>query len=191
VLFSSQPFTTDLINSNRQWFKYEWIWIKNSSLSLINRQPIRRFEEILIFYNKPPTFNEIQIKRTEQEYKLCARKNDAFRPHIGEHQPNLSPIVKRKKMEEQWYIKPINILEFNCADSRNGLGHPTQKPLELLEYLVLTYSNPNDVILDNCLGSGTAAVACKNLNRKWIGCELEEKYCSIAVKRLAQQILPF
>ena len=183
VLMASQPFTTTLIASNSKNFKYTWIWEKNKVSGLIKNQPIRAFEDITVFYRKPPTWNEIKIKRTELEYKMCKRVNDSA--SIGSvHRPNYNNVLIRKSAQEQWYKKPINILQFSSDDKRDGTGHPTQKPVALMEYLIRTYTNKGDTVLDFVMGSGTTGVACVNLNREFIGIEIDKTYCETAEKRI-------
>jgi len=183
VLFGNEPFSSALRMSNIKNYKYDWIWEKNKVNGLIKNQPRRAFENICVFYKKPPTWNEIKIKRTESEYKLCKRTNDS--KTIGtEHRPNMDFVLIRKPLAEQWYKKPINILQFNKDDKRNGKQHPTQKPVALMEYLIKTYTNENETVLDFTMGSGSTGVAAKNLNRNFIGIEKEEKYFKIAQERV-------
>jgi len=185
VLFGSQPFTSALIMSNVNRYKYQWIWEKNKVNGLIKNQPRRGFEDIVVFYKKPCTWNEIPIKRTESEYNLCKRTTDS--KTLGTvHRPNQKFILKRKPLGEQWYKQPINILQFDKDDIRDGNQHPTQKPVKLIEYLILTYTNENETVLDNCMGSGTTGVACKLTNRKFIGIEKEPEYFNIAQKRISE-----
>jgi len=185
VLTASQPFTSALVMSNPKMFKYEWIWEKNKVSGLIKNQPIRAFENVLVFYSSPPVWNEIKIKRTEHEYKMCKRENDSI--SIGsQHRPNYTNILIRKSSEEQWYKKPINILQFSSDDKRSGDGHPTQKPVALFEYLIKTYTNEGETVLDNCAGSGTTAIACLNTNRNYILMEQEQKYFEMIENRIAK-----
>tara|TARA_R100000781_G_scaffold3506_1_gene4904 strand:- start:8 stop:769 length:762 start_codon:yes stop_codon:yes gene_type:complete len=185
VLFGSEPFSSALRMSNIKNYKYDWIWEKNKINGLIKNQPTRAFENICIFYKKPPTWNEIKIKRTESEYNLCKRTNNS--KTIGtEHRPNMDLVLVRKSLAEQWYKKPINILQFNKDDKRNGKQHPTQKPVALMEYLIKTYTNENETVLDFTMGSGTTGVACKNLNRNFIGIEKNKNYFNIANKRIKE-----
>jgi DNA modification methylase len=186
ALFGSEPFSSYLRTSNIKYFKYDWIWEKNKIHGLFKNQPRRAFEIISIFYKKPPIWNEIKIKRTEKEYKLCKRTKNS--KTIGTvHRPNQEFILIRKSLEEQWYKKPINILQFNKDDIRNGKQHPTQKPVALLEYLIKTYTNENDTVLDFTMGSGSTGVASKNLNRNFIGIEKDKDYFDIARTRINDQ----
>tara|TARA_Y100001938_G_C7932482_1_gene350051 strand:+ start:17 stop:763 length:747 start_codon:yes stop_codon:yes gene_type:complete len=188
ALFGTEPFSSKLRLSNLNWFKYDWIWEKNKIHGLFKNQPRRSFEIISIFYKKPPIWNEIKIKRTEKEYKLCKRTKNS--KTIGSvHRPNQEFILIRKSLEDQWYKKPINILQFNKDDIRNGKQHPTQKPLALLEYLIKTYTNENNIVLDFTMGSGSTGVACKNSNRKFIGIEKDKEYFEIAKTRIHNALI--
>lgn len=182
-LFGSEPFSSALRMSNIKIFKYDWYWEKNKLSGLINRQPIRAIESISVFYKKPPNYNEIKMKRTPEEYKLCYRKNDS-KSRGSEHRPGYENWLIRKSAEDQWYKKPINILKFNSHDKRDGKRHPTQKPIALLEYLIKTYTLESETVLDFTMGSGSTGVACKNLNRKFIGIEKDSKYFEIAKNRI-------
>lgn len=175
VFTASQPFTTDLINSNRKWFKYEWIWDKcqPTNFFLVKKQPMKVHENILIFYNKFNIYNSINENKTINRF--------------GNDSPSKSECYGSKGINYKINVGyPRTIIKFrkyNNLDKKGNL-HPTQKPDELFEYLLITYSNRNQLILDPFLGSGTTAVACEKLNRRWIGIEISEKYCSIAKKRI-------
>ncbi|MGL5749456.1 MAG: DNA-methyltransferase [Paraclostridium sp.] len=171
VLFSSQPFTTKLIASNIKDYKYTWYWIKNNKGNFLNakRQPMRQLEEINVFkkhnyYPQGLTINESGVGRSGG----CAKHT-------------MTNYSKEWKQEFTGY--PSNILHYDVV--RKGL-HPTEKPVDLLEYLVKTYTKEGDVVLDNCMGVGSTGVACENLNRKFIGIELDEKYFDIAVDRISK-----
>jgi len=185
VLFGSQPFTTDLINSNRKWFKYTLVWEKDNASNFVNAK--RRFlsyhEDITIFYKEQPKYNP-------QKVFVGARpniggKNSRGKIEIASVYGEMSCIV-RGNYEATKYRYPKSVLKFNTPkhNSPEGKHHPTQKPLALLEYLIKTYSNENDLILDNTMGSGTTAVACFNTNRRFIGIEKDTNYFDIACNRL-------
>lgn len=176
VLFAAQPFTTKLINSNTKHFRYCWYWKKKNATGGIfcKYQPMRCIEDICVFYKKMPTYNPQGLKKLNVE-KIT--------------QPNKSSIYKRKKNPSvQTHTGyPKHLLEFkNEATSNNKRYHPTQKPVALLEYLIKTYTNEHDVVLDNCMGSGSTGVACFNTGRKFIGIEKEEDYFNTAVKRIEE-----
>lgn len=172
VLHSQQPFTSKLIMSNLNLFKYSWIWSKSQVSGFLNakKQPLREHEDICVFYKKQCTYNPQMIKGKMQ---LKNTGGDSNNYNKFKAQPHLS---------DMYY--PKTILEFPLRRFKNG--HPTQKPVELEEYLVKTYSNEGDLILDNCMGSGTTAIACLNLKRNFIGFENDEKYFQIANKRIKE-----
>ena len=179
VLFSSGLFTIDLINSNRKDFKYKLIWKKNvpTGMSSAKYRPMKYYEEICVFYKKKGTYNP-QMKPREGVSKACYN----YDHYCGKS--NHVEYDKIKKRYDPDFVQPSDILEFNVVPNRKGKVHPTQKPVELLEWLVKTYSNENDIVLDNCMGSGSTGVACKNLNRNFIGIENNKEYFEIAERRL-------
>ncbi len=179
VLFSSGLFTIDLINSNRKDFKYKLIWKKNvpTGMSSAKYRPMKYYEEICVFYKKKGTYNP-QMKPREGVGKTCYN----YDHYCGKS--NHVDYEKVKKRYDPDFVQPSDILEFNVVPNRKGKVHPTQKPVELLEWLVKTYSNENDIVLDNCMGSGSTGVACKNLNRNFIGIENNKEYFEIAERRL-------
>lgn len=179
VLFSSSMFTVDLINSNRKLFKYKLIWKKNvpTGMSSAKYRPMNYYEEICVFSKTKGTYNP-QMKPRVGKHKEC---------YNYDHYCGDSNHVDYKKVKYRYdpdWVQPSNVLEFNVVPNRKGKLHPTQKPVELLEWLVKTYSNEGDVVLDNCMGSGTTGVACSHLNRNFIGYELDENYFKIAEERI-------
>jgi len=190
ALTATQPFASKLIMSNYKMFKYDWIWIKNKVSGLIKKQPVRAYEAILIFYKGENIYNEIKVRRTPYEFKQNRRTRDSV--GIGsEHRPNYKNILKRKPLIEQWYKKPFNILEFPSYDIRDGNRHPTQKPVELFEYLIRTYTNEGNLIFDGFGGSGTTAIAAHKSKRNFIVIEKEQKYYKLAKKRLDNERAQF
>lgn len=181
VLFSSGLFTINLINSNIKNFKYKLIWKKNvpTGMAKSKYRPMRYYEEICIFNEGVGTYNPIMKERVGK-LKQCYNNYD----HYCGDSNHLSLMKKQSKRYDPNWVQPSDVLEFNVVPNRNGKLHPTQKPIELLEWLVKTYSNEGDLILDNCMGSGTTGVACKNLNRNFIGIELDTKYFNIAKNRI-------
>ena len=175
VLFSQMPFTAELTHSNLKLFKYEWIWEKDNGTGFLNakKMPLKIHENILVFYKKLPTYNP-QMRTGFKPYK-CKQ---------GRHSTNYGLYEQGHITESNGERYPIDIIEFK-KDS--GL-HPTQKPVALLEYLIKTYTNEGDVVLDNCMGSGSTGVACVNTNRDFIGIELDEKYFNIAKERINKMI---
>lgn len=175
VLFSQMPFSAELVHSNLKLFKYEWIWQKDNGTGFLNakKMPLKIHENILVFYKKLPLYNP-QMRTGFKPYK-CKQ---------GRHSTNYGAYEQGHITESNGERYPIDIIKFK-KDS--GL-HPTQKPVELLEYLIKTYTNENETVLDNCMGSGSTGVACINTNRNFIGYELDEKYFEIAGKRLNECI---
>ena len=183
VLTASQPFTSALVMSNIKMFKYEIIWEKDSPTNpfMAKIQIMKRHENICIFYKKQPTFNPQMEKREEKNKRNNNPKNEYKTETKG------SAVLERDNIGNNNYIYP-NSIQKVIRGSR-GL-HPTQKPVALFEYLIKTYTNEKDLVLDNCAGSGTTGVACQNLNRNFILIEREKKYCEIANQRLRQEVLP-
>jgi site-specific DNA-methyltransferase (adenine-specific) len=185
VLTASQPFTSALVMSNINMFRYEWIWEKSraSNIFMSKYAPMKKHENICVFYQSVPTFNPIKIERSEagksRSRYLHNPSNTGKRAYL-----NGFEATKTMKYDEETK-NPESIVYFN---NETGL-HPTQKPVALFEYLIKTYTNEGDLVLDNCAGSGTTAVACKNLNRRYILIEKEEKYCRIAEKRIAETVV--
>ena len=173
VLFSQMPFSAELVHSNLKLFKYEWIWQKDNGTGFLNakKMPLKIHENILVFYKKLPLYNP-QMRTGFKPYK-CKQ---------GRHSTNYGAYEQGHITESNGERYPIDIIEFQ-KDS--GL-HPTQKPVALLEYLIKTYTNEGDTVLDNCMGSGSTGVACINTNRNFIGYELDEHYFQIAKERLEQ-----
>ena len=175
-LTASEPFASQLISSNYKLFKYDLIWDKKLPTGFLNakRRPLRRHEQILCFYKKLPTYNP-QMTNGEPYDKGIVK---TFSSNYGKQTP-----VRAKNETGERY--PTSILEFSNANQKDKL-HPTQKPVELFEYLIKTYTNEGDVVLDNCIGSGTTAIACINTNRFFIGIEKEKEYVDIANRRIEE-----
>lgn len=179
VLFSSGMFTFDLVNSNPKMFKYKLIWKKNvpSGMSSAKYRPMKYYEEICIFNDGKSIYNPIMKERVGEK-KECYRYNHYF------GKSNHLELEKQPKKYDPDFVQPSDVLEFKVVPNRSGKLHPTQKPIELLEWLIQTYSNEDSIILDNCMGSGSTGVACKNLNREFIGIEISDKYFNIAKERI-------
>ena len=175
VLTSQGIFTAKLILSNEKWFKYKWVWEKSKATNFLNakKQPLRKHEDICVFYNKQPKYNP---QMTEGEpYDKGIRKNQLTGSY-GEFNP------VHVKSEGKRY--PTDVVYFKTAESEGKVYHSTQKPVALLEYLIKTYTNEGELVLDSCMGSGSTGVACLNTNRKFIGIELDENYFNIAKERI-------
>lgn len=179
LLFSSQPFTTSLIASNIVNYGYELIWHKNTATGICQAKsrPMKYHETIQCFYATGTTYNPIMQPRTQPrkssyKYKHSCGKNE----HVK--------LAKKDILYDPDFKQPGSVMFFNTVPNRKGKLHPTQKPVELCEYLIKTYSNKNDVVLDFTMGSGTTGVACKNLGRKFVGIELDPEYFKIAETRI-------
>ena len=179
LLFSKQPFTSDLVNSNRDMFRYELIWEKTraGNSMQVKKQPSAIHENIEVFYKKQPTYNDLKFKVDEKYRDKRKSIRDSF--YKSEH---YSGVMKRKVDDGMRH--PQSILPFNSVWHTSM--HPTEKPVELCEWLINSYSNENDLILDNCIGSGTTAVACIHTNRKFIGFENNDEYFNMATERIRQ-----
>jgi len=187
VMTASQPFTTILISSNMKMFKYCWVWYKNmtSGFALAKKQPLRNHEEIIVFYIKQPTYNPIKELRDMTENSL-KRMEYAFTTLKGINVVQ-NGLKKVKYIPEDKKMRyPTTVKKFKCVPTSKGRLHPTQKPVALMEYLIKTYTNKNETVLDFAMGSGTTGIACKNLNRSFIGIELDKKYFKIAEKRISK-----
>lgn len=186
VLTASQPFTSALVMSNPVWFKYEWIWYKNqpSGFALANKQPMKTHENILVFYNQQPKYNK-QLTFSRITDRQLNKKNKRGTGKENGAYGNLSNTDFRDAVLSE-NVNPRSVLEFNIEARSKGTLHPTQKPVSLFEYLIKTYTNEGDTVLDNCAGSGTTGVACFNVNRWFILIEKNAGYCEIIRQRLAQ-----
>jgi site-specific DNA-methyltransferase (adenine-specific) len=184
VLFSSQPFTTLLISSNIKFFKYSMVWAKSKCGSPLTAKykPLTKHEDINVFSLHKKTLNYYPQKIQGVPYKRISK--------LGK-QDNMSFGVKAgfEYGSKDGMRHPNTILDYPQKWRRQDQKHPTQKPVELIEYLVKTYTQENETVLDFTMGSGTTGVACKNLNRKFIGIELDEKYFQISCKRIGEQLL--
>lgn len=167
VLTCAQPFTSALITSNLKEFKYCWIWKKSKPTGHLNakKQPLRNTEDIAVFYANQPTYNPQGTRQTDV---MVSRTNRG----------NYNECSKTTRQTVTGY--PTTILEFA---TETGV-HPTQKPVALMEYLIKTYTNEGDTVLDNCMGSGTTGVACVNTRRSFIGIELDSYYFEVAQQRI-------
>ena len=170
VLFGSQPFTSLMITSNLTMFRYCLVWEKNKFSDFLNskRKPMKTNEDIAVFYKKQPIYNPqywYSTPYTRWNTQTAVDKQSNYGTH------------KENYVKSDGQRLPTTVLKFNRVERPI---HPTQKPTDLLEWLIKTYTNENDVVLDNCMGVGSTGVACKNINRKFIGIELEYKYYIVA-----------
>ena len=176
VLFGNEPFSSQLRLSNLKNYKYDWVWDKKrgSNFATVKIRPFNSFENIMVFYKKQPTYNPQMWKSTPY---TCKQGYVGEAKQTGLHRDDVITINNGDRY-------PLTILSFS---KETGL-HPTQKPVALLEYLIKTYTNEGETVLDNCMGSGSTGVACKNTNREFIGMELDENYYKVACERLGAQV---
>jgi len=177
ILFGKNPFTAKLILSNEKMFRYELIWEKSRAGNSMQvcKQPSAIHENILVFYKAQPTYNDLKFSVDEKYIDKRKSINDSF--YNGGH---YSGVMKRKA--DDGLRHPQSILPFNSV-WKKGM-HPTEKPIELLEWLIKSYTNECDMVLDNTMGSGTTGVACVNTGRHFIGIEKDDKYFNIAKERI-------
>jgi site-specific DNA-methyltransferase (adenine-specific) len=178
LLFSQTPFDKVLGCSNLEMLRYEWIWIKSKATGHYNcrKMPLKKHENILVFYKKLPTYNP----------QMAIGK-----PYINNTKPFIQGSNYGVNKKYNFYVNkgtrfPNSILIFDSINTNKQL-HPTQKPLALCEYFIKTYTDEQEVILDNCIGSGTTAIAAINTNRKYIGIEKDKKYYDMAVQRIKER----
>ena len=177
VLFGSEPFSSALRMSNIKHYKYDWVWDKvnrYTGYGNCKNAPLRRYETISVFAKQKTTYNPKMT--VGKPYKKT-----------GDYSSKIYATGKNKKTGENSGTRyPYNILQFKGDNKKNGFLHPTQKPVELCEYLIKTYSNEGETVLDNCMGSGTTAIACVNTNRNYIGFELDETYYEKSLERIKE-----
>lgn len=200
VLFGKQPFTSMMIMSNRKMYKYNLVWRKNLKTGNLNarKMPMGAFEDIMVFYKKPPVYNPQQIPRTYQ-----VPSGNKFNSKTTNYGKQKEVYIDRQSdwlmpddvidYEDGYALDALDLenemLYIKCVHNSFGKLHPTQKPVELLEWLIKTYTNERDIVLDNCMGSGSTGAAALNLHRKFIGMELDEKYFEIAKNRIQDIVL--
>ena len=188
VLTASQPFTSALVMSNPKMFKYEWIWEKavGSNFAALKYQPMKEHENILVFGKGTTIYNPIKEERkgSGKQRQKAGYANSKATAKTGQFIGGIMDATKRTNDYDELRY-PSSIQYFNNRDKDRGM-HPTQKPTELFEYLIKTYTNEGDLILDNCAGSGTTAIACINTNRNYIMIEQLQEYVDIANKRLSE-----
>ena len=196
TLFGSEPFSSALRMSNIKNYKYDWKWDKVTGGGHLNakHRPMQRFEDVIVFSKNKHLYNPQMEELTEEEYKKKISKIPKERYRISNSKLTGKrydlPLLERN-LEDYKKRYPSNILVYSknmkeCNNTRRV--HPTQKPVDLLEYLIKTYTNENETVLDFTMGSGSTGVACMNTNRKFIGIELDENYFNIAKDRIENSI---
>ena len=182
ILFGSGMFTADLMQSNRKLWKYNLIWKKgNRPSGFLNakKMPLRCHEDICVFYKNPPTYNPQMVigKPNHSRGKNVKVNSRCYGNYDGE--------IEYKDTNEKY---PISIIDIDKEHTANGRIHPTQKPVELIRWLVRTYTNQGDTVLDNCVGSGTTAIACIKERRNFIGFETDTYFYKKAIERINNEI---
>lgn len=181
-LFGSEPFSSQLRMSNLKMYRYDWIWEKTtaSNFAMCRKQPFKKHEIISVFYKKQPTYTP---QMEEGKPYVDVRKEGSVRKNISVGDGN---DLLRLPIFNSGTRYPSSVQKF--SNGNNKRLHPTQKPVALLEYLIKTYTNEGDTVLDNCMGSGSTGVACVNTGRNFMGIELDEKYFDIAADRIREAI---
>lgn len=182
VLTASQPFTTKLISSNYEMFKYCWVWDKVSCSGnmLAKKQPLRAYEDICVFYKMQPKYNPQLRDKPKKDIRITNIRvvnNSQTHP-----QKDYNQFDKREHPKNKSY--PTNVIRINHYGKRHKRNHPTEKHIDLMKYLIKTYSDETDMVLDNTMGVGTTCLGAKELNRRFIGIEKEVRYYDLAVARV-------
>lgn len=187
VLTAAQPFTSALVMSQINRFRYEWIWKKNmgSGFASAKFQPMRYHESALVFYRDRPLYNPQPTQRNSvASEKVCKRP-----VRSGARKSNHTPMMSVTRQYDPKNKGPESVLSFNSVpNGGGGKLHPTQKPVSLFEYLIRTYTHEGMTVLDNTAGSGTTAIAAENANRRWICIERDEEYAAKAIERIARHV---
>jgi site-specific DNA-methyltransferase (adenine-specific) len=175
VMTASQPFTTTLIASNLKQFKYCWVYQKTLGTNpmLVKKQPFRKHEDVVVFYGKQPVYNPQMVPGKPYTDTVRESGLDAINKGVR---------GKKKAINNPGLRYPSTVQQF--SNGNNKSVHPTQKPVALMEYLIKTYTSEGETVLDFTMGSGTTGVACKNLNRQFVGIELDKSYFGIAQERI-------
>ena len=179
VLTASHPFTANLVMSNPKLFRYSLVWEKSKSTGYLNskKMPMRSHEDILVFYKNLPTYNPQMTEGEPYDKGIAHRPTDVYREQKGE--------IHVKNETGKRY--PRSVQYFKTAESEGKVYHPTQKPVSLMEWLIKTYTNEGEIVLDNCIGAGTTAIACIRTNRKYIGIDISQEYVDITNNRIQQE----
>jgi len=192
LLFGVQSFAIDLIISNRKDFRYKIIWVKSQKMGFLDakRKPLKQHEEILVFYKKSPTYNP-QMSKIDDHRDRVQRNHSNYCEHYNVKTTTAAPRNGLRYPTDIIHFSNWNGIIFGNKNTKEnkinrGNCHPTQKPVPLLEYLIRTYSNEGETVLDNCIGSGSTVVAAENTGRRWIGIEKEERFCKIATERIQE-----
>jgi site-specific DNA-methyltransferase (adenine-specific) len=188
VLFASQPFTSKLVSSNFEWFKYSWVWMKNRATGHVHakNKPMKIHEDVCVFSNGV-TIHEGQSVNRMVYYPQGLEKMPEGTPRRTRHDSGDDTVMSARKShkptEYTFTGYPVSVVQFPI-EMNDKRFHPTQKPLALCEYLINTYSKEGELVLDNCMGGGSSGVASLNTNRRFIGIELDTTYCGTAKQRI-------
>jgi len=184
VMTATNPFAADLICSNSKMFRYDMVWRKVGKATGFlnaNRMPLRNHELILVFYKILPKYNPQKTKGNPNNPKFAKGSHSRGRKMTNNNYGMFNQDHQSEPTTDKF---PLSVQDFPAV---HPPVHPTEKPIKLFEWLIKTYTDKNEIVLDFCIGSGTTAIACERLKRKWIGIEIEEKYCEIAAKRIEQE----
>lgn len=186
VLFGDEPFSSKLRISNLAMYKYDWVWdkVQPTGAFLAKKRPMKEHENVIVFYKKQPHFNRQFETRNPKDIRKNAVKNKVNQKNTSGYGFIQNINVHYAADYNPNLVNPKTILRFSKQPNRKPHLHPAQKPVDLLEYLIKTYTNENDLVLDNCMGSGSTGVACVNTSRDFIGMELDDKYFKIAEQRI-------
>src|SRR5699024_7193789 len=178
VLTGAEPFSSNLRLSNLKLYRYDWTWEKTlcSNFMNVKKQPKKLSENILVFYKKQPTYNPIMLKG--KPFTQKKRKQSSNQQKLG--------VSTTKEYVNTGTRYPSNIIKFSNGNNKNI--HPTQKPVELFEYLIKTYTNEGETVLDKCMGRGTTMIAALNTNRNYRGFELDEEYYKTSIERINNHV---
>lgn len=178
IFFGTQPFITDLINSNRKMFRYDLIWYKALGTGFLNskKMPMRNHETIVVFYNKIPTYNPQKGVGNRKKFTRFTKKNNCYNEMATDN--------KAHPYDDEGRRYPQSVIDFTNGDRTTESDHPTQKPIDLIRYLIKTYSNEGDLVFDGYGGSGTTGAGCIEENRRFIVCENNREYFGISQYRI-------
>jgi site-specific DNA-methyltransferase (adenine-specific) len=191
LLTAQQPFATDLINSCRKYFRYEIIWEKTQKLGFLNanKMPLRGHENILVFYKKLPTYNPQKYTTTKDKMSWGRTRNTQGQRYVGYANYKDSSYTDTGERHPHSVIKISNWNGALFGKTDRAVKHPTQKPVELFSWLIKTYTNPGETVLDNCSGSATTAIACIQEGRNYICIEKDETYYQYSLERVQKELL--
>jgi len=183
ILTGVQPFSSFLVTSNPELFKYEWIWEKSLPTGFlhVNKRPLQYHEHIIVFYERQPVYHP-QMRKGAKNH--TSKSNIGAKRRILSHVQGASFIAKPQRIDG--VKSPGSVQRFKVQDKLK-VSHPSQKPVELFQYLIMTYTNKGDVVLDNVIGSGTTAIAAYNTGRRWIGIEKDPEIFDMACERIEKE----